>query len=91
MYKIMQYFYLVAHSIIGDDLHMDKIFLQESKAIKWGRVLATKYPDYSVGLYRQPILETGVIEYVKSLQPFNKQGSDVDIDWGYGVYRAPKQ
>ena len=87
----MQYFYLVAHTIVGDDLCIDKIFLQKSKAIKWGRALATKYPDYSVELYRQPILETGVIEYVKLLQPFNKQGSDVDIDQRYEVYRAPKQ
>lgn len=37
-----QYFYLVAHTIVGDDLHIDKIFLQEHDAIRWGKVLATK-------------------------------------------------
>ncbi len=37
-----QYFYLVAHMVIGDDLYIDKIFLQEHDAIRWGKVLATK-------------------------------------------------
>lgn len=37
-----QYFYLVAHMVVGDDLYIDKIFLQEHDAIRWGKVLATK-------------------------------------------------
>lgn len=65
-----QYFYLIAHTVVGDDLCIDKIFLQKSKAVKWGKVLATKNPSYSVGLYRQAILSNAVVKYVKQLKPF---------------------
>lgn len=37
-----QYFYLVAHTVVGDDLCIDKIFLQEHDAIRWGKVLQQK-------------------------------------------------
>ena len=69
-----QCFYLIAHTIVGDgDLAVDKIFLQEYDAIKWGRTLATKNPKYYVGLYQQEISRTAVIRYVKDLMPFEPQ------------------
>lgn len=75
-----QYFYLVAHTVVGDDLFIDKIFLQESDAIRWGKVLATKNPDYSVGLYRQEIARTATVKFVKYLTAYKSSGSDNDID-----------
>lgn len=75
-----QYFYLVAHTIVGDDLHIDKIFLQEHDVIRWGKVLATKNPDYSVGLYRQEIARTATVRFVKTLTAYKSSGSDNDID-----------
>lgn len=65
-----QYFYLIGHDVVGDDFVLDKIFLQESEAIRWGRRLATKNPDYSVKLYKQEITRTGTLKYVKCLYPF---------------------
>lgn len=75
-----QYFYLVAHTVVGDDLFIDKIFLQESDAIRWGRTLATKNPDYSVGLYGQEITRKATVKFVKFLPAFKPFGSDNDID-----------
>lgn len=75
-----QYFYLVAHTIVGDDLSIDKIFLQEHDAIRWGKVLATKNPGYSVGLYRQEIARTATVRFVKTLTAYKSFGSDNDID-----------
>lgn len=86
----MQYFYLIAHTIVGDDLCIDKIFLQETKAIRWGRNLATKNPDYTVCLYQQPILETGTLTYVKLLQPW-QNGCDTDIDKEFKELIIPRQ
>ena len=74
-----QYFYLVAHTIVGDDLSIDKIFLQEHDAIRWGKVLATKN-HYSVGLYRQEIARTATVKFVKYLTAYKSSGSDNDID-----------
>lgn len=65
-----QYFYLVGHDIVGDDFVADKIFLQEHEAIRWGRRLATKNPDYSVKLYKQEITRTGELKFVKQLKAF---------------------
>ena len=48
-----------------------KIFLQEHEAVRWGRKLATKNPDYSVKLYKQEITRTGKLEFVKQLKAFN--------------------
>lgn len=72
-----QYFYIIAHTIVGDDLCIDKVFLQEHEAIKYGRLMATKNP-YSVHLYKQEIARSAKVQYVKSLPPF--RGSDYDID-----------
>lgn len=66
-----QYFYLVAHMVVGDDLYIDKIFLQEHDAIRWGKVLATKNPDYSVSLYRQEIARTAMVKFVKYLEGYS--------------------
>lgn len=68
--NIRQYFYLVGHDIVGDDFVADKIFLQEHDALRWGRKLATKNPDYSVKLYKQEITRTGKLEFVKQLKAF---------------------
>lgn len=75
-----QYFYLVVHTVVGDDLSIDKIFLQEHDAIRWGKVLATKNPEYSVGLYRQEIARTATVKFVKNLTAYKSSGSDNDID-----------
>lgn len=81
-----QYFYLVAHTIVGDDQTIDKIFLQEHDAIKWGRTLASKHPDYSVALYQQEIARTATVQFVKHLKeyPKLKPGANPveDFDWG---------
>ena len=65
-----QYFYIVMHSYVGDDMQLDRIFLQESDAITFGRRLATKNEDYSVYLYKQLIARTATVEFVKVLKPF---------------------
>ena len=75
-----QFFYLVAHDIVGDDFVADKIFLQEYEAIRWGRNLATKNPDYNVSLYRQEITRTGTLECIKGLGPY-KTSDDEPFDW----------
>lgn len=65
-----QYFYIVSHTIEGDNQVIDKVFLQENEATKWGRALATKHSNYSVALYKQPITRTGEVEFVTYLNPF---------------------
>ena len=82
----MQYFYIVSHS--GDDeLRInDKVFLQEEKAINWGRKQATKFPANDYWLQRCPITSTGVVADYKSLLPFkgNKPEFEkpiITIDW----------
>jgi hypothetical protein len=82
----MQYFYIVSHS--GDDeLRInDKVFLQEEKAINWGRKQATKFPANDYWLQRCPITSTGVVTDYKSLFPFKGQKIKVEepiitIDW----------
>ena len=65
-----QYFYIVMHSVVGDDMKLDHICLQECDALTFGRRLATKNEDYNVYLYKQLIARTGKPEFVKSLKPF---------------------
>ena len=65
-----QYFYIVMHSVVGDDMNLDYICLQECDAITFGRRLATKNEDYSVYLYKQLIARTAKVEFVKALKPF---------------------
>lgn len=66
----MQYFYIVSHS--GDDRIRinDKVFLQEEKAINWGRKQATKFLANDYWLQRCPITSTGIVTDYKSLFPF---------------------
>lgn len=75
-----QYFYLVVCHYDGCIAPLEttplKIFLQESKAVKWGRreaakvIASTGDPAYVYLLYRQVITETGRLEYVKELKPY---------------------
>ena len=65
-----QYFYIVMHSVVGDDMKLDYICLQECDALTFGRRLATKNEDYSVYLYKQLIARVAKVEFVKALKPF---------------------
>lgn len=69
---MLQYYYIVSHS--GDDEIRinDKIFLQEEKAINWGRRQATKFPLNDYWLQRCPITSSGKVEDYKSLFPYGK-------------------
>lgn len=66
-----QYFYIVAHTCRGADKVIDKVFLQEYDAIRWGKTLATKHPEHTVSLYRQEIARTATVEYVTILTPYS--------------------
>lgn len=66
-----QYFYLVIHTDLEDCVFVDKIFLQEHDAIRWGKRLATKNPDYSVSLYKQEITRTDTLKYAKTLSRYS--------------------
>ena len=68
-----QYFYIVMHSYVGDDVQLDHIFLQESDAISFGRKLATKNEEYSVILYKQLIARAAKVEFVKALRPYKPE------------------
>lgn len=72
----MQYFWIICHTIVGDDFTLDKIFLQPHQAIEWGRRKATQNPESTYRLYKQPITRTGKVEYVKELSPFKSK-----FDW----------
>ena len=61
------------HSYVGDDMQLDRIFLQESDAITFGRRLATKNEEYTVYLYKQVIARTGKPEFVKYLKPYKTE------------------
>ena len=58
------------HSVVGDDMQLDRIFLQESDAITFGRRLATKNEEFSVVLYKQLIARVAKVEFVKALKPY---------------------
>ena len=86
-----QYFYLIGHSIVGDDLCMDKVFMQKSEAISYGRRLATKNPEFSVILYKQLMSNSSketieVVKQITSIKPIKEfdwnipKGADFDID-----------
>ena len=81
----MQYFYLVAYTIVGDDLTMCKIGLNPHQLIEWGKREATKHKDRDYCLYRQPITQTGEISFYKQLSPFDSKVSNVNsiepFDW----------
>ena len=66
----MQYFYIVVYTIVGDDLTLCKIGLNPHQIIEWGRREATRHPERSYKLYRQPITRTGKITFYKQLEPY---------------------
>ena len=92
----MQYFYIVVYTIVGDDLTMCKIGLNPYQLIEWGRREATRHPERTYRLYRQPITRTGTLSFYKQLPPFEPivlskdtfdrdafethKGADFDID-----------
>ena len=82
-----QYFYLIGHSVVGDDFCMDKVFMQKSDAISYGKRLANKHPEFSVVLYRQLMSNSSkeTIESVKQILPVQ---SVEEFDWN--VYDTPK-
>ena len=83
-----QYFYLIGHSIVGDDLCMDKVFMQKSEAISYGRRLATKNPEFSVILYKQLMSNSSkeTIQCVKQIPPVQPIE---EFDWS--VYNTQKE
>ena len=66
----MQYFYIVVYTIVGDDLTMCKIGLNPHQLIEWGRRGATKHPERSYKLFKQPITRTGKITFYKQLKSY---------------------
>ena len=68
-----QYFYIVMHSVVGDDMKLDYICLQECDAITFGRKLATRNENYCVYLYKQLIARTSKPEVVKPLKPYKTE------------------
>lgn len=82
----MQYFYIVGYTLIGNDLTVCKVSLNEHALMSWARREATKYDFRTYKLYKQPITRTGKITFVKQIKPFKKpidiQTSVVPFDWG---------
>ena len=66
----MQYFYIVVYTIVGDDLTMCKIGLNPHQIIEWGRREATRHPERTYKLFRQPITRTGKITFYKALESY---------------------
>ena len=61
------------YSVVGDDMNLGYICLQESDAISFGRRLATKNEECSVYLYKQEITRAGKPAFVKSLRPYKTE------------------
>ena len=82
-----QYFYLIGHSVVGDDFCMDKVFMQKSDAISYGKHLANKHPEFSVVLYRQLMSNSSkeTIESVKQIPPVQ-----LLEEFNWSVYNTPK-
>ena len=82
----MQYFYIVGYTLIGNDLTLCKVSLNEHALMSWARREAIKYDFRTYELYKQPITRTGKITFVKQIKPFKKpidiQTSVVPFDWG---------
>lgn len=81
LHQIMrQYFYLIGHSIVGDDLCMDKVFMQKSDAISYGKRLANKNPEFSVILYKQ-LMSNSSKETIKVVKQIPSTKSIEEFDW----------
>ena len=66
----MQYYYIVVYTIVGDDMTMCKIGLNPHQIIEWGRREATRHPERTYRLFRQPITRIGLLSFYKELPPF---------------------
>lgn len=55
----MQYFYIVGYTLIGNDLTLCKVSLNEHALMSWARREATKHDFRTYELYKQPITRTG--------------------------------
>ena len=78
----MQYFYIVVYTIVGDDMTMCKIGLNPHQITEWGRKEATRYPERTYKLFRQPITRTGLLSFYKELPPFASKAPSKDtFDW----------
>ena len=69
----MQYYYIVVYTIVGDDMTMCKIGLNPHQMIEWGRREATKHPERTYELFRQPITRTGLPGFYRQLPPFESK------------------
>ena len=69
----MQYYYIVVYTIVGDDMTMCKIGLNPHQLIEWGRREATRHPERTYKLFRQPITRTGLPSFYKQLPPFESK------------------
>lgn len=69
----MQYYYIVVYTIVGDDLATCKIGLNPHQIIEWGRREATRHPERTYELFRQPITRTGTPSFYKQLPPFESK------------------
>ena len=78
----MQYFYIVVYTIVGDDMTMCKIGLNPHQITEWGRREATRYPERTYKLFRQPITRAGSLSFYKELPPFASKAPSKDtFDW----------
>ena len=68
----MQYFYIVGYTMIGDDLTLYKVSLNEHELMSWARREAIKHDFRTYELYKQPITRTGKVTFVKQIKPFKK-------------------
>lgn len=82
----MQYFYIVGYTLIGNDLTLCKVSLNEHTLMQWTRKEAIKHDFHTYKLYKQPITRTGKITFVRQIKPSKKpidiQTSVVPFDWG---------
>ena len=82
-----QYFYLIGHSVVGDDFCMDKVFMQKSDAISYGKRLATRNPEYIVVLYRQ-LMSNSFKETIECVKQIPSDKTLEEFDWD--AYNTPK-
>lgn len=67
----MQYFYIVGYTLIGNDLTLCKVSLNEHTLMSWARREATKYDFRTYELYKQPITR---------MRDFTKKAAMIIVD-----------
>ena len=78
----MQYYYIVVYTIVGDDVAICKVGLNPHQIIEWGRREATRHPERTYKLFRQPVTRTGLPSFYKQLPPFESKALSKDtFDW----------